>query len=62
MRAWGGYQRQSYRSKPWLEKIARQVEQQAKRYQVELIKCRRNLDKREAGGLSAAPLPELLRS
>lgn len=42
----GGYQRKTYRSKPWLMKVARKVERQNKRYQSQLSRCAKSLEKK----------------
>lgn len=42
----GGYRRGSYRSKPWLIKVAGRVQQNADRYERQLGYCRKRLDKR----------------
>jgi len=47
----GGYKRGSYNAKPWLIKVARKVETQARRYQAQLAACRDDLD----GGWSLWP-------
>ncbi|MGV6827636.1 MAG: transglycosylase SLT domain-containing protein [bacterium] len=41
----GGYQRGSYNKKSWLKKVARNVDQQAKRYSAQLKTCENELDK-----------------
>ncbi|KJG13222.1 hypothetical protein UB37_17255 [Photobacterium iliopiscarium] len=40
----GGYKRGTYRSKPWLMKVARKVEQQSKNYGWQLKQCRKELN------------------
>lgn len=40
----GGYLRGTYKKKPWLIKVARKVETQARRYQQQLIGCQDDLD------------------
>jgi hypothetical protein len=42
----GGYQRQSYRDKPWLVEVARKVDRRARSYSAQLGRCRRQLDDR----------------
>ncbi len=39
-----GYRRKSYKSKPWLENIAKKVASRAKRYQKQLIRCQHDLE------------------
>lgn len=41
----GGYKHRSYRKKPWLIKVARKVESQAKTYHAQLQSCADSLDK-----------------
>ncbi|QIA64236.1 hypothetical protein GT360_12220 [Vibrio astriarenae] len=41
----GGYKRKTYQSKPWLIKVARNVEQQAKDYGWQLKQCRDELER-----------------
>lgn len=40
----GGYRRKTYRSKPWLIRVARQVEARARNYQNQLARCEDDLD------------------
>ncbi len=40
----GGYQRHSYRNKPWLQALARHVAYQSRRYEQQLSACRDALD------------------
>lgn len=42
----GGFKRKTYKSKPWLIKVARKVEQRAKRYRAQLATCKAELDSR----------------
>jgi len=41
----GGYRRKTYANKPWLTKVARKVDQQAKRYHTQLSHCQDELDR-----------------
>lgn len=41
----GGYRRKTYDQKPWLLKVARQVERRARSYQAQLQQCADSLDK-----------------
>lgn len=41
---WGGYRRQTYREKPWLQRVAVIVDQRAKRYANQLRTCRKDLE------------------
>ncbi|MBF0218401.1 MAG: hypothetical protein HQL49_02565 [Gammaproteobacteria bacterium] len=41
----GGYKQQSYRKKPWLEKVAKKVKTQSDRYREQLLGCEDKLDK-----------------
>ena len=40
----GGYKRKSYKQKPWLLKVARQVDSRAKNYHTQLARCEDDLD------------------
>lgn len=42
----GGYERASYKKKPWLDKVARKVAARAKRYQTQLQSCQKALSKK----------------
>lgn len=42
----GGYARGTYRSKPWLQRVARKVERRALGYRAQLEGCREELDNR----------------
>lgn len=42
----GGYNRQSYRGKAWLDRAARQVETDARRYDSQISRCERRLNRR----------------
>ncbi|MCX4028965.1 hypothetical protein H0A36_05475 [Endozoicomonas sp. SM1973] len=42
---WGGYQRRTYRRKPWLMGVAKRVEKKAKRYRYQLKQCEEELNK-----------------
>lgn len=39
-----GYRQKTYRKKPWLMKVAREVQSRAKRYEVQLKSCQEQLD------------------
>lgn len=39
-----GYKKGSYNAKPWLKKVAQNVNLQAKKYQKQLLQCRANLE------------------
>ncbi|MES9841627.1 MAG: transglycosylase SLT domain-containing protein [Candidatus Thiodiazotropha endolucinida] len=41
----GGYKRASYNKKPWLLKVARKVESNAKRYRSQIASCRERLER-----------------
>lgn len=41
---WGGYQRASYRKKPWLMRVAKKVDNRANQYARQLKTCQKNLD------------------
>jgi hypothetical protein len=41
---WSGYQRASYRKKPWLTRVARKVDKRAKQYATQLKTCEDDLD------------------
>lgn len=41
----GGYERKSYKNKAWLLRVARKVEQRAKRYAAQIKACEDRLDK-----------------
>ena len=41
----GGYNRKSYRKKPWLMNVAKKVERQSKKYRSQLSRCASTLDK-----------------
>lgn len=41
----GGYQRASYKKKPWLMKVARKVEGNAKRYRAQIATCKERLER-----------------
>ncbi len=41
----GGYERKSYLSKPWLLRVARKVEQRARRYAAQIRACEDRLDR-----------------
>jgi len=40
----GGYRQKSYRNKPWLLNVARQVDKRAKSYEMQLARCEDDLD------------------
>jgi len=40
----GGYQRKTYRKKPWLMRVARKVERRAARYRSQIAACRDELE------------------
>jgi hypothetical protein len=40
----GGYRRKTYAAKPWLIKVARKVDDRARRYQAQLAQCEDELD------------------
>ncbi len=42
----GGYQRRTYRSKPWLINVARKVQRQANNYQRQLNRCESSLGRK----------------
>ena len=42
----GGYNRRSYRGKSWLERAAREVETDARRYDSQIARCERRLNRR----------------
>lgn len=41
---WGGYRRGTYRSKPWLKKVANRVNARAQHYAMQLRECRDDLE------------------
>lgn len=41
---WGGYQRASYRKKPWLMRVSKRVDNRARQYARQLKTCQENLD------------------
>ena len=41
----GGFKRKSYRNKPWLIKVARRVEANAKRYRAQIGRCKEELER-----------------
>ncbi|MES9941424.1 MAG: transglycosylase SLT domain-containing protein [Candidatus Thiodiazotropha sp. 6PLUC2] len=41
----GGYKKGSYKKKPWLIKVARKVEKNAKRYRAQIASCRAELER-----------------
>lgn len=41
---WGGYKRKSYKRKAWLMKVARKVDNRARRYSSQLKQCQADLD------------------
>ncbi|MFT5634895.1 MAG: hypothetical protein ACI89T_000326 [Cognaticolwellia sp.] len=41
---WGGFKRKSYKQKAWLSKVARKVDNRAKRYGGQLKRCEEDLD------------------
>lgn len=40
----GGYKRKTYRKKPWLVKVARKVESNAKQYRAQIARCKDELE------------------
>ena len=42
----GGYQRKTYKRKPWLLEVAKKVERNAARYRAQLAKCENTLERR----------------
>lgn len=42
----GGYERATYKKKPWLDKVARKVAARAKRYQLQLQSCQKELSRK----------------
>ncbi len=44
----GGYNRATYRQKPWLMRVARKVESRANTYKAQLLRCEKELE--DAGG------------
>jgi hypothetical protein len=47
----GGFRRKSYDKKPWLKKVARKVDNNAKRYKTQLNKCAKELNGNSIWGL-----------
>ena len=44
---WGGYTRETWRSKPWLVQVARKVQRKARSYRQQLGRCESSLAKRK---------------
>ncbi|MGL4472967.1 MAG: hypothetical protein ACRCT7_00610 [Shewanella sp.] len=42
---WGGYKRGTYKSKPWLIKVAAKVDDRSKRYAAQYRQCQKELDR-----------------